>query len=78
MMSERNAGISACPRNPSRQTASIQAMAERLFRAIGRDDTIADTRFCTNNVERARLLVEREAAIIAREINKRAASAGSS
>ena len=29
-------------------SASIQAMAERLFRAIGRDDVIADPRFRTN------------------------------
>jgi crotonobetainyl-CoA:carnitine CoA-transferase CaiB-like acyl-CoA transferase len=29
-------------------SASIQAMAERLFRAIGRDDMIADPRFRTN------------------------------
>src|SRR5262249_28588036 len=30
-------------------SASIQAMAERLFRAIGRDDMITDSRFRTNN-----------------------------
>ena len=30
-------------------SASIQAMAERLFRAIGRDDMIADPRFRTNS-----------------------------
>ncbi len=29
-------------------SASIQAMAERLFRAVGRDDMIADPRFRTN------------------------------
>ncbi len=29
-------------------SASIQAMAERLFRAIGREDMIADPRFRTN------------------------------
>jgi crotonobetainyl-CoA:carnitine CoA-transferase CaiB-like acyl-CoA transferase len=29
-------------------SASIQAMAERLFRAIGRADMITDPRFCTN------------------------------
>lgn len=29
-------------------SASIRAMAERLFRAIGRDDMIADQRFLTN------------------------------
>jgi crotonobetainyl-CoA:carnitine CoA-transferase CaiB-like acyl-CoA transferase len=29
-------------------SASIQAMAERLFRAIGRADMIEDPRFCTN------------------------------
>jgi crotonobetainyl-CoA:carnitine CoA-transferase CaiB-like acyl-CoA transferase len=30
-------------------SASIQAMAERLFRAVGRDDMIADIRFRTNS-----------------------------
>jgi crotonobetainyl-CoA:carnitine CoA-transferase CaiB-like acyl-CoA transferase len=30
-------------------SASIQAMAERLFRAIGREDMIADIRFLTNS-----------------------------
>jgi formyl-CoA transferase len=29
-------------------SASIQAMAERLFRAIGREDVIDDPRFCSN------------------------------
>jgi crotonobetainyl-CoA:carnitine CoA-transferase CaiB-like acyl-CoA transferase len=31
-------------------SASIQAMSERLFRAIGRDDMIADPRFANNTV----------------------------
>jgi formyl-CoA transferase len=30
-------------------SASIQAMAERLFRAIGRSDMVADPRFCNND-----------------------------
>jgi crotonobetainyl-CoA:carnitine CoA-transferase CaiB-like acyl-CoA transferase len=30
-------------------SASIQAMAERLFRAVGREDMIADPRFRTNS-----------------------------
>jgi crotonobetainyl-CoA:carnitine CoA-transferase CaiB-like acyl-CoA transferase len=43
-------------------SASIQAMAERLFVAIGRADMIADPRFC-NNTERVRHAAECEAPI---------------
>src|SRR5262249_7728689 len=43
-------------------SASIQAMAERLFRAIGREDIIADPRFRTNT-DRARHAEECEAPI---------------
>ena len=45
-------------------SASIQAMAERLFRAIGRDDMIADPRFRTNT-DRVRNAEECEAPIVA-------------
>jgi crotonobetainyl-CoA:carnitine CoA-transferase CaiB-like acyl-CoA transferase len=45
-------------------SASIQAMAERLFRAIGRDDTIADPRFRTNT-ERVKNAEACEAPIVA-------------
>lgn len=44
-------------------SASIQAMAERLFRAIGRDDVIADPRFRTNT-DRVRNAEECEAPIV--------------
>lgn len=43
---------------------SIQAMAERLFRAIGRDDMIADPRFRTNS-DRVRNAEACEAPIVA-------------
>jgi crotonobetainyl-CoA:carnitine CoA-transferase CaiB-like acyl-CoA transferase len=43
-------------------SASIQAMAERLFRAIGRADMISDPRF-RNNTERVRHAAECEAPI---------------
>lgn len=48
-------------------SASIQAMAERLFRAVGRDDMIADPRFRTNTdrVENAALCEAPIAAFIA-------------
>ncbi|MBV9861497.1 MAG: CoA transferase [Alphaproteobacteria bacterium] len=45
-------------------SASIQAMAERLFRAIGRDDMIADPRFRTNS-DRVRNAEQCEAPIAA-------------
>jgi crotonobetainyl-CoA:carnitine CoA-transferase CaiB-like acyl-CoA transferase len=45
-------------------SASIQAMAERLFRAIGRDDMIADPRFRTNS-DRVRNAEACEAPIVA-------------
>jgi crotonobetainyl-CoA:carnitine CoA-transferase CaiB-like acyl-CoA transferase len=45
-------------------SASIQAMAERLFRAIGRKDMIADPRFRTNS-DRVRNAEECEAPIVA-------------
>ena len=45
-------------------SASIQAMAERLFRAIGREDMIADPRFRTNS-DRVRHAAECEAPIAA-------------
>ena len=45
-------------------SASIQAMAERLFRAISRDDMIADPRFATNT-ERVRNAAACEAPIAA-------------
>jgi len=45
-------------------SASIQAMAERLFRAIGREDVIADPRF-RNNTDRVRNAAECEAPIVA-------------
>ncbi len=45
-------------------SASIQAMAERLFRAIGREDMISDPRFATNT-ERLRHVEETEAPIAA-------------
>jgi len=45
-------------------SASIQAMSERLFRAIGRDDMIADPRFRTNT-DRVRNAEECEAPIVA-------------
>ena len=44
-------------------SASIQAMSERLFRAIGREDMIADPRFRTNS-DRVRHAEECEAPII--------------
>ena len=44
-------------------SASIQAMSERLFRAIGRDDMLADPRFRTNT-DRVRHAAECEAPII--------------
>jgi crotonobetainyl-CoA:carnitine CoA-transferase CaiB-like acyl-CoA transferase len=44
-------------------SASIQAMAERLFRAIGRADVIADPRFRTNT-DRVRNAAECEAPIV--------------
>jgi len=43
-------------------SASIQAMAERLFRAIGREDMITDPRFRTNT-DRLRHVEETEAPI---------------
>jgi crotonobetainyl-CoA:carnitine CoA-transferase CaiB-like acyl-CoA transferase len=48
-------------------SASIQAMAERLFRAVGRDDMIADPRFRTNSgrVENAEACERPIAAFIA-------------
>ena len=45
-------------------SASIQAMAERLFRAIGREDMIADPRFRTNT-ERVKNAEDCEAPIVA-------------
>jgi crotonobetainyl-CoA:carnitine CoA-transferase CaiB-like acyl-CoA transferase len=45
-------------------SASIQAMAERLFRAIGREDVIADPRFRTNS-DRVRNAEACEAPIVA-------------
>ncbi|MGD9614492.1 MAG: CaiB/BaiF CoA transferase family protein [Alphaproteobacteria bacterium] len=45
-------------------SASIQAMSERLFRAIGREDMIADPRFRTNS-DRVRHAEECEAPIVA-------------
>src|SRR6516164_7824878 len=45
-------------------SASIQAMAERLFRAIGRDDMIADPRYRTNS-DRVRNAEACEAPIVA-------------
>jgi crotonobetainyl-CoA:carnitine CoA-transferase CaiB-like acyl-CoA transferase len=45
-------------------SASIQAMSERLFRAIGRDDMITDPRFRTNT-DRVRHAAECEAPIVA-------------
>src|SRR5438309_4881577 len=45
-------------------SASIQAMAERLFRAIGREDVIADPRFRTNT-DRVRNAEACEAPIVA-------------
>jgi len=45
-------------------SASIQAMAERLFRAIGREDAIADPRFA-NNTARVKNADETEAPIVA-------------
>jgi crotonobetainyl-CoA:carnitine CoA-transferase CaiB-like acyl-CoA transferase len=45
-------------------SASIQNMAERLFRAIGREDMIADPRFA-NNSARLRHVEECEAPIVA-------------
>jgi crotonobetainyl-CoA:carnitine CoA-transferase CaiB-like acyl-CoA transferase len=44
-------------------SASIQAMAERLFRAIGREDVIADPRFRTNT-DRVQNAEECEAPIV--------------
>jgi crotonobetainyl-CoA:carnitine CoA-transferase CaiB-like acyl-CoA transferase len=44
-------------------SASIQAMAERLFRAIGREDVIADPRFRTNT-DRVKNAKECEAPIV--------------
>jgi crotonobetainyl-CoA:carnitine CoA-transferase CaiB-like acyl-CoA transferase len=44
-------------------SASIQAMTERLFRAIGREDVIADPRFRTNT-DRVRNAEECEAPIV--------------
>jgi crotonobetainyl-CoA:carnitine CoA-transferase CaiB-like acyl-CoA transferase len=44
-------------------SASIQAMAERLFRAIGREDVIADPRFRTNT-DRVRNAEQCEAPIV--------------
>jgi crotonobetainyl-CoA:carnitine CoA-transferase CaiB-like acyl-CoA transferase len=44
-------------------SASIQAMAERLFRAIGREDVIADPRFRTNT-DRVKNATECEAPIV--------------
>jgi crotonobetainyl-CoA:carnitine CoA-transferase CaiB-like acyl-CoA transferase len=44
-------------------SASIQAMAERLFRAIGREDVLADPRFA-NNTQRVKNADETEAPII--------------
>jgi crotonobetainyl-CoA:carnitine CoA-transferase CaiB-like acyl-CoA transferase len=45
-------------------SASIQAMSERLFRAIGREDMIGDPRFANNTV-RVRNADETEAPIVA-------------
>jgi crotonobetainyl-CoA:carnitine CoA-transferase CaiB-like acyl-CoA transferase len=45
-------------------SASIQAMSERLFRAIGRADMIADPRF-HNNTQRVKNAEETEAPIVA-------------
>ena len=44
-------------------SASIQAMSERLFRAIGREDMLTDPRFHTNT-DRVRHAVECEAPIV--------------
>jgi crotonobetainyl-CoA:carnitine CoA-transferase CaiB-like acyl-CoA transferase len=44
-------------------SASIQAMSERLFRAIGREDMLADPRFRTNT-DRVRNAAECEAPIV--------------
>src|SRR2546430_14515675 len=44
-------------------SASIQAMSERLFRAIGRDDMLADPRFRTNS-DRVRNAAECEQPIV--------------
>src|SRR5215213_6465607 len=44
-------------------SASIQAMSERLFRAIGREDMLADPRFRTNT-DRVRHAAECEAPIV--------------
>src|SRR5438094_2293495 len=44
-------------------SASIQAMAERLFRAIGREDVILDPRF-RNNTDRVQNAAECEAPIV--------------
>src|SRR5207249_4906774 len=44
-------------------SASIQAMAERLFRAIGHEDVIADPRFRTNT-DRVRNAAECEQPIV--------------
>src|SRR6202048_4045019 len=44
-------------------SASIQAMAERLFRAIGREDVIADPRFRTNT-DRVKNVEQCEAPIV--------------
>jgi crotonobetainyl-CoA:carnitine CoA-transferase CaiB-like acyl-CoA transferase len=44
-------------------SASIQAMAERLFRAIGREDMIADPRFRTNS-DRVKNAEAREGPIV--------------
>lgn len=44
-------------------SASIQAMSERLFRAIGRDDMISDARFRTNS-DRVRNAAECEQPIV--------------
>src|ERR1700680_3179428 len=45
-------------------SASIQAMSERLFRAIGREDMLADPRFRTNT-DRVRNAADCEAPIVA-------------
>ena len=45
-------------------SASIQAMAERLFRAVGREDMVADPRFRTNS-DRVRNAAACEAPIVA-------------
>ena len=66
-----NRSATTSPRNTFRTkdgryiaiSASIQAMAERLFRAIGREDMITDPRFATNT-ERLRHVDECEQPVV--------------